>query len=311
MTLAALIKQRVQPWQVWLCAGIAGYISLSAATHTLRGFHWYMLLVVPVAFFGTEKPKRFFLDWLPLFAFWLVYDRLRLVQPMLLDRVAVEWPYYLECWAFGWMTGGQAPAHWARAWLAAQEGTAPGNAVSLAAQFIYLSHLFVLPLILFYFWVRGIRHEPDRRFFSMYMRAFLALHAMAISIYLLLPVAPPWWVSLNGAVQPTSELVAATKMTAAMDGVIVQGLIKSASNWFGAVPSLHGAYPVLMVLLATLDKNRLLAGVLAVYMVLMFASTVLLNQHYIIDLIAGGAIAILASRFAQLKRQREEILSQH
>jgi hypothetical protein len=303
LTLAALIKQRVQPWQVWLFAGIAGYLSLSAATNTLRTFHWYMLLVVPVAFFGTEKPKRFFLDWLPLFAFWLVYDRLRLVQPMLLDRVAVAWPYDLECLAFGWLTGGQAPAHWSRAWLATQAGSALGDAVSLAAQFIYLSHLFVLPLILLYFWIRGFRHEGDRASFTMYMRAFLALHAMAIAIYLLLPVAPPWWVSLNGAVQPTSELVAATKMTAAMDGVIVQGLIKSASNWFAAVPSLHGAYPVLMVLLAALDKNLRLAAALAAYMVLMFASTVVLNQHYIIDLFAGGVIAVLAGWLAQLKRQ--------
>jgi len=303
LTLAALIRQRVQPWQVWLCAAIAGYLSLSAATNTLRSFHWYMLLVVPVAFFGTEKPKRFFLDWLPLFAFWLVYDRLRLVQPMLLDRVAVAWPYDLECQAFGWMTGGQAPAHWSRAWLATQAGSAIGDAVSLAAQFIYLSHLFVLPLILLYFWIRGFRDEGDRASFTMYMRAFFALHVMAIAIYLLLPVAPPWWVSLNGAVQPTSELVAATKMTAAMDGVIVQGLIKSASNWFAAVPSLHGAYPVLMVLLAALDKNRRLAGAFAAYMVLMFASTVVLNQHYIIDLIAGGVIALLAGWFAQLKRQ--------
>jgi membrane-associated phospholipid phosphatase len=92
-------------------------------------------------------------------------------------------------------------------------------------------------------------------------------------------------------------------MTAAMDGVIVQGLIKSASNWFAAVPSLHGAYPVLMVLLAALDKNLRLAAALAAYMVLMFASTVVLNQHYIIDLFAGGVIAVLAGWLAQLKRQ--------
>jgi membrane-associated phospholipid phosphatase len=136
------------------------------------------------------------------------------------------------------------------------------------------------------------------------MRAFAALHALAILIYLLIPVAPPWWISLNAFAQPTSELVSSTRMGAAMDGVIVQGLIRSASNWFAAVPSLHGAYPVLMVLLAASGKNRFIIGILVAYLIGMLATTVVLNQHYIIDLVAGGAIAILAFCLVPIRQQR-------
>jgi hypothetical protein len=225
---------------------------------------------------------------------------------MLLDRVAVEWPYDLERLAFGWMTGGQVPAHWSRSWVAAHAGTIMGDAVSLAAQYIYLSHLFVLPLILLFLWIRGFGNESYRQHFSIYMRCFAVLHALAILIYVLLPVAPPWWVSLNGLAHPTPELVAATNMTAAMDGVIVQGLIRSASNWFAAVPSLHGAYPVLMYLLALRNKNRFAARTFLVYTVAMFASTVALNQHYIFDLLVGSLLSLTAYSLASRVKLRKE-----
>ncbi|HWP43762.1 MAG TPA: phosphatase PAP2 family protein [Blastocatellia bacterium] len=306
MIQARTIIQRLQPWQAWLCGGIVGYLALSAATGTLRSFHWFMLLVIPLAFLGTERPKRFFLDWLPLFAFWLTYDRLRLIQSLLLARVAVEWPYNLERYLFGWLTGGDVPAHWSRAWLAQQAGTLHGAAISGAAQFIYLSHLFVLPAILLYFWIGGNKNEAHRRSFTLYMKSFAALHVMGILLYLLLPVAPPWWVSLNGTAQPTAQLVAETGVTSAMDGVIVQGLIRSAAHWFAAFPSLHGAYPVLMLLLAR-GGSRLATGTLFVYMLAMFASTVVLNQHYIIDLIAGSAVAVAAWWMATLKRRKGEV----
>ena len=137
------------------------------------------------------------------------------------------------------------------------------------------------------------------------MRAFFALHVLGICIYLLLPVAPPWWIGLYGMAQPSAELLAQTKMSAAMDGVIVQNLIQNASQWFAAVPSLHGAYPVLLLLLALKDRSRLTICLLSVYAAAMWITTVVLNQHYIVNLLAGAVIALIAWWFA---RQGEPFL---
>ena len=153
---------------------------------------------------------------------------------------------------------------------------------------------------------------------------------MAIAIYLLLPVAPPWWISLYGTAQPTAELVAQAKMTAAMDGALIQRMIQNASQWFAAVPSLHGAYPVLLGLLmirtgqdasnrsqesgegkplgSGLPKRsakRLVVAMLIAYGAAMWAATVLLNQHYLIDLMAGAVIALVAWKFAPQIRLRK------
>lgn len=291
MSSNQLAARFFQPWQVAVSATICAYIALCFATGTLKTHHWFLLIALPAAVFFQERGRKFFRDFWPLFAFWLVYDRLRLIQPLLLDRVAVGWPYELERWAFGWMAGGDAPAHAGRAWLGAHLDTLAGSSLSFALQFIYFSHLFVLPLMLYYFWHRGHTRADDRLQFINHIRSFTMLHFTGMFIYVALPVAPPWWVSLHHFARPTAELIAQTKMTAAMDGAIVQGTIQSAAVWFAAVPSLHGAYPVLMLLLALRIKNPFVTAALSLYTLAMFASTVLLNQHYIIDLLAGALLA--------------------
>jgi hypothetical protein len=285
---------------------ICAYIALCGVTHTLKLHHWFLLVVIPVSFIATERGKQFFTDWWPVFGFWFVYDRLRLIQPFLLDRVAVSWPFHLESSLFGWMGGGDVPAHAWRAWLASISGNWTGILISDLAQFIYLSHLFVLPLLLFYYWIGGNKRQSDRTSFIRYVRAFTFLHFVGMLIYVILPAAPPWWISLNGFAQPTNELITQTSMNAAMDGKIVQGMIKSASMWFAAIPSLHGAYPVLLTLLAWRNRNRVMTVVWIVYGILMFATTVILNQHYIIDLFAGALLAVAACWFGCRKQVARE-----
>jgi membrane-associated phospholipid phosphatase len=277
-----------------LAAGVFAYLALGAATRTARPYHWLMLMIIPAAFLAAERCRRFFLDWAPLVAFWVVYDRLRLLQPMLLNRVAVAWPYELERWLFGSLSGGDVPAHATRAWLAAQSGTTLGATLSGAAQLVYLSHIFLVPLLFMWLWARGRADLRSQARFHRMMRAFAYLNFAAIMTYLLVPVAPPWWVSLYGMAQPTSELLAQMRMSSAMDGKLVTALIHNAAQWFAAVPSLHGAYPVLLVLLALRGRNQRLLVALIVYAIAMWAATVVLNQHYIIDLIAGGLFACAA-----------------
>jgi hypothetical protein len=291
-------NRRLQIWQLLVCLAICAYLVLGATTHTLRLYHYFMLLAIPAAIFAAERGKRFFIDWSPLFAFWLGYDRLRLVQPHLLYRVSVEWPFELERQLFGWAFAGSVPPHALRAWLSAHSGDFFGQAISLTAQWIYLSHIIIFPALMLIWWTRSQWFQGDRETFSRYVKAFTLLHALAIGCYLLLPVAPPWWVSLHGSAQPSAELLAQVDMTAAMDGVIVQRMIQTAPMWFGAVPSLHGAYPVLFLLLAWRRQKRWLLTLIAIYGLMMWASTVILNQHYIIDLLAGVGVALAAFKLA-------------
>lgn len=304
---------RLQLWRALVVLGVGGYLLLGALTETLRLYHWFLLLAIPAALLSAERGRRFFVDWSPLFLFWLGYDRLRLVQPFLLSRVAVEAPFLIEQRLFGWMTeglgAGEVPAHAARLWLGTYAGTYTGEILSVGAQLIYFSHLVIFPALMLYWWTNAALKrgaEAKRQRFRRYRLAFTMLHLLAIAGYLLLPVAPPWWVSLYGHTPPTAELVAQVEMARAMDGVLVQRMIQTAPMWFGAVPSLHGAYPVLFLLLARGEQKPWLLWLIAAYGLLMWAATVMLNQHYVIDLLAGALFAWaaygLATRFAKCEK---------
>ena len=298
MAATILIKRPIQLWQAGVCALICSYLALGAATHSIRAYHWFILAAIPIVFVASEHGRQFFLDWYPLFAFWMVYDRLRLLQPFLYARVAVEWPYRAEAWLFGWMAGGEAPAHACRAWFEAHHATSYASVIGWSAQLIYFSYLFILPTHLAFWWWRGKTRQRDRASFVRHLSAFTLLHGMALLLYLCLPVAPPWWVSLHGIVQPTVDLVANTSMAEAMDGVIVQKMIKNAAQWFGAVPSLHAAYPMLLFVLSLGRRSRSTVTALALYSAAMCVTTVVLNQHYIIDLIAAAVLSALAALLA-------------
>ena len=299
-----LLKHRAQPWQVAVCLFVSAYLALGLATDSVRAYHWLMLLAIPGALLSAERGRRFFLDWAPLFAFWLVYDRLRLVQPLLYSRVAVEHPFLLERAVFGWLAKGAVPAHAAHAWLASHNG-AMASIIEWIAQIVYFSHLFVVPMVIAVLWVLGLSRKGYRAAFLSHIRAFTVLNFSAIVVYLLLPVAPPWWVSLNGMTTPTAELVNNANISAAMHGTLIQGMIRNASQWFAAVPSLHGAYPVLLLLLGWRRRSRFSLPILGAYGCIMWIATVVLNQHYIVDLLAGALLSALAAWAAKSPRFRK------
>lgn len=286
-------KRRIHLWQAAVCLGVSAYLVLSALTNTVRAYHWLMLAAIPGVLLSGESGRRFFIDWSPLFAFWLLYDRLRLIQPLLYARVAVAEPFRLEQAAFGWLANGQVPAHAAHFWLVSDMGPL-SLAVAWIAQVVYFSHLFVSPLIIFALWRLAASDENYREVFVRHIRAFTVLNFSAIVIYLVMPVGPPWWVSLNEFAQPTTELVSQANLAGAMHGALIQGMIGNASQWFAAVPSLHGAYPVLLLLLSSWIRGRWVRVGIAVYACTMWSATVVLNQHYIIDLLAGALLAVLA-----------------
>lgn len=294
MSFADAIRQTAQPWRLVVCSAVVGFLALSAATNSFRIYHLFLLAAIPAALFAAEAGRRFFFDWGPLMMTWLAYDRFRLVQPLLLARVGVAWPYRLEEALFGWMAGGRVPAHAARAWFAAHAASPLWTGVLYGLEIVYISHIFTYPLLFLAWWLRGRRHAADRERFVRHAIAFAIVNAIGFVGYALAPAAPPWWVSLNGMAQPTPDLVAAANLAAGIDGLLIQKTIETAPNWFAAVPSLHGAYPVLLFMLAWRGRSKAWLATIAVYGAAMWISTVALNLHYVVDLLLGAAVAAAA-----------------
>ena len=74
------------------------------------------------------------------------------------------------------------------------------------------------------------------------------------------------------------------------------------------VPSLHGAYPVLLLLLGWQRRSRFSLAIIGVYGRAMRAATVVLNQHYIVDLLAGALLSAMAAWIVKSPRFRKGLM---
>ncbi|MBI5544483.1 MAG: inositol phosphorylceramide synthase [Deltaproteobacteria bacterium] len=128
--------------------------------------------------------------------------------------------------------------------------------------------------------------------------SFLAAGALGIAGYVLYPAAPPWYMEAFGAGQV--NLAAAPSAAGALRFDALLGVDFFASfyarnpNIFGAMPSLHAAFPVL-VAWHVWDRGWRWRALSLAYAALVWFAAVYLNHHWVLDVVAGIAVALAAS----------------
>jgi len=222
--------------------------------------------------------KSFLRDWLPFVALLLAYEMLRgFADNHFSVHVAslVTW----ERTVFA----GHLPTEVMQRHLY-QAGQVRWH--DIGATIIYFLH-FPLPLVAaFFLWLK------DRGQYYRFIVALLALSFAGFVTFLLFPAAPPWYAAEQG-------LISATKITdLAVDHLEWRWNISYYyshlnPNQVAAIPSLHAAYPAL-VLLALRRYNRKLLWWFLPYPLVVWLSIVYLGEHYAIDVIAGVIYAVAA-----------------
>ena len=128
--------------------------------------------------------------------------------------------------------------------------------------------------------------------FDSYLRAVIAVMALGIMLYVLLPTSPPWLETNGHASMDVTRIVHAANA----DATVRQDQIYTVftdPNPIAAMPSLHTAITALAAWVLWLYDRRL--GMLGVaYAALMAFSLVYLGEHYVIDVLAGLAVAGVA-----------------
>jgi len=279
--------QRGTRSRYWPAAvAVVVYIFLMWLWKGLGWQHLGLVLLIGACLTTAPGPRRFVRDWWPMILFWLGYDVMRVFASAMFSRVAVENPLRWEAALFRGPGGAIWPFYFAR-WLAGFGNALWPRLLGHFCSLIYLSHVFVVPLVFLIVWLRGAGGLFRRLLWS-----YTALHVVTVAIWLSYPAAAPWWIYENGFVQPT---LAHSMPVGVPAGSALFALFHFNPNRFAAIPSLHAAYPMLLTLVLALDGARsrwvALAGV---YTAGMWFSCVFLNQHYIIDLLIGAATVVLA-----------------
>jgi hypothetical protein len=125
---------------------------------------------------------------------------------------------------------------------------------------------------------------------------FFVLNLAAFVTYHLSPAAPPWYFHAHGCDVDLATLPSAGTHLTRVDAILgfpyFENFYSRGSDIFGAVPSLHVAYPLLMILEGWRYHRALGRSLLVAFYGLMCFSAVYLDHHWVIDVVLGSGYAL-------------------
>jgi hypothetical protein len=135
---------------------------------------------------------------------------------------------------------------------------------------------------------------PFRRF----TWTFLALNLLGFATYHLYPAAPPWYFHAHGCAVDLAARASEGPNLARVDAMLGISYFRAfygrSNDVFGAVPSLHVAYPVLMLREGWRWMKWPGRAAWSAYASLMCFAAVYLDHHWILDVLLGLAYALVA-----------------
>jgi hypothetical protein len=224
------------------------------------------------------------LEWLPFAVILWAYDLLRGQADGLLFSTHVTPQLRAEEFIFG----GTAPT------VTLQEHLWDG--IFAIHWYDYLTWLVYVSYFLATYVVAAILWFLARDRFRRYVVMVSVVALMGFTTYALFPAAPPWMASELGELAPTTRLIGIIWSHIPIgnfNSLFEKG--EAYSNQVAAVPSLHGAYTLLVALILWPIVTRWWGRVLlAAYPLAMAFALVYTAEHYFVDILLGWIYTLVA-----------------
>ena len=261
------------------------YLMWNKYIGAIRDEHWFLVALWLITFYAHEKSRRFILGFSIFIIFWIVYDSMRIVPNYTVSTPHIKEPYDLEKKLFGIFLNGQllTPNEYFT-----QENT---KFLDFLAGFFYLNWMPVPIGFGIYLFLK------DKYLFLKFSMAFLFVNLIGFSIYYLYPAAPPWYVSLYGFdlhIGVPGNRAGLVRFDELVGVPIFANIYNKNANVLAAMPSLHSAYPVIVLYYALKKAVSLSAKIFfTIFMMGIWFAAVYSGHHYIIDVLAGILVAVL------------------
>jgi hypothetical protein len=238
---------------------------------------------------NSSRPKMSILrDWLPFYLVLTFYALLRGYA----SRV-IWGPFVRPQVAFDTVVGdGSVPTVTLQRWL-----FDPNNlhVWDYLVWLTYMSHFFVSFVVLAVLWRRD--HVRFRR----YMFLFVTLTFVGYVTYVFYPAMPPWLAGQTHHIAPVVRIIPVVWNHVGVHGAAA---IFTGGNEFdnniAAMPSLHAAYPMLLLLFFWRRSPAGIRAVLVTYVLAMAFTLVYTGEHFVIDEFVGwsyaAAVFVVGSR---------------
>ncbi|HEY6078043.1 MAG TPA: phosphatase PAP2 family protein, partial [Polyangiaceae bacterium] len=253
------------------------YVVVIAALGDLRIEHVLLVLVVLALSSFGPRSRAFLSDIAPYILVLIGYDTVRYARAVLVsaDRVWACGLRNLELATFS-----VAPGVTLQDWF--QRHHAPFWDLVFAVPYTVFSFVALAYSAYLYF--------VDRPRMRRYLWAFAIANFMSFAMWMALPAAPPWYLRAHGCEVSMSALPSAAGLLR-VDQLLgihyYESLYSRAAFVFGAMPSMHCAYPMLGLLTAWRSATWKTRPIHLLYVLTMFVGSNYLDHHWVWDGLAG------------------------
>jgi PAP2 superfamily protein len=222
------------------------------------------------------------LEWIPFAIILWAYDLLRGQADGLFFQTHVRPQLDADEFLFG----GTAPTVWLQEHL--WEGFLRIQWYDYGVWLVYVSYFLGTYLVAAFLW------WANRGLFRRYVVTVSVIAMMGFTTYALFPAAPPWMASDLGALEPTTRTIGIIWShipIAHFNTLFEKG--SQYANSVAAVPSLHGAYTLLITLVLWRLAPWWGRVLLAVYPWAMAFALVYTAEHYFVDILLGWVYCVI------------------
>ena len=250
----------------------------------LRSDHLFLISALSILFFATSTTRSLVKGFIFFILYSIIYDSMRIYPNFQVNPVHILEPYLFEKSWFGIGFGENrlTPNEW---FIKNQHPV-----FDFAAGAFYLTWV-PLP-IAFAFWLFRNNTELLIRFSA----AFLFTNLVGFIIYYSYPAAPPWYYAQYGNIE-SFDILGSAALLQNFDEIIgvplYSNMYTKNANVFAAIPSLHGAYPIVLTYYGFKARLKYLKWLFAITIPGIWFGAVYSNHHYLLDLILGAFCALL------------------
>jgi PAP2 superfamily len=252
-------------------------------------FFWVLLGLAAFSVGAWRSWGAMLIAWLPWLGLLVVYDELRGAVSVVPAGAHVAPQIALD----RWLGGGVTPTEWLQ-----RELWTPTRVhwYDIAVWAVYLTHFFAVWLVAALLW----RRSRDR--FGRYAVLTSVVTLAAFLVYWRYPAQPPWLAADLGHLAPVDRIVPSVWDRLGVSSM--QSVYENSSlvNTVAAMPSLHAAYPF-MLLLFFRTAGWAVRAALGAYTLAMGFALVYGGEHFLADILAGWVLAAAAFAVIEVVRR--------
>jgi len=261
-----------------------GYLLLSCF---LVGYKVDQLVLVAIfngCFYISAISRKFILGFSVFIIYWIIYDYMKAFPNYNYATVHIGDIYNFEKNTFGINVNGKllTPNEY---WLLNHNTT-----LDIICGIFYLCWIPVPMLFALYLFAK------HRRQLILFWLTFVLVNFLGFIVYYTFPAAPPWYVQQHGfnfIAHIPGNTAGLARFDQYFDISIFKSIYAKGSNVFAAMPSLHSAYPIVVLYYAVKNKLGWVIGFFATVMAGIWFAAVYLSHHYVVDVLAGIICAII------------------